>query len=139
MVQLEESGERPVTEASGRDRWQWPSRAAVLTSGWLPAGLVSVLVLALWLGSGVSVRDTVVFSIYLGVALVVPGTLVWRRIWGERPRPFALDLMAGLMIGYTIELPVYLLARAVGLPALTPLWALAVIGLALVVPSQRGL
>ena len=43
------------------------------------------------------------------------------------------------MVGYAVELVVYLLAETAGVPWLTPAWSVAVIALTLAVPAWRPL
>jgi hypothetical protein len=68
------------------------------------------------------------FAGYVGLAITLPGTLIWRALSG-RPRYLVEDLAAGTMVGYAVEVLSYIPARAIGQPQLV----LAIPGLALLV------
>ncbi|MFB9468956.1 hypothetical protein ACFFR3_05530 [Nonomuraea salmonea] len=112
------------------------SRGRRLGSGWAPAALVGVLAVAVFLWCGVSWRDLVVFAGYVGVGLVLPGTLLWRALTGGG-RSMAEDLAAGLAFGYAVEVPAYLPARAVGQPLLVLVVPVAVVAAFVCVPRLR--
>jgi hypothetical protein len=125
---------RPAEISADISRWSGLAR-----SGWLPAALVSVLTTLLWIKSGVSVVDVLIFSAYLVLGVCLPGVLIWRRVWGDRPRPFATDLVVGFVIGLACELAAYLVARGLGVPRFTMAWSAGVLVLALVLPKARRL
>ena len=116
-----------------------PAQSQLPRSGWLPAALVSLAITLLWVKSGVSVVDVLTFWAYLVLGLCLPGVLIWRRAWGERPRPFATDLVIGLVIGLACELAAYLIARSLGVPRFTMAWSAGVLLLALALPKARPL
>jgi hypothetical protein len=109
---------------------------AVLSSGWLPAGLVFVLAVVLLLRFHTPAWDVVKYLGYLGYGLALPGTLLWRAIRGA-PRSFVEDVALGTALGYAVEIPVYLGAAALGVPWLVAVWPAVVIGLFAGVPSLR--
>jgi hypothetical protein len=105
--------------------------------GWLP---VALAFLAGWLvltGVGVSSAEVLVFTAYVAVALVLPGTLLWRLVAGDRPRLFVADLVCGAGLAYAVELFTYLLSRWIGHPRLVMLWPVVVVGLSLL-PRWRA-
>ncbi|MEU7741539.1 hypothetical protein [Nonomuraea sp. NPDC049158] len=110
----------------GRRRW----------SGWVPVGLVGLVAVAALVWRGVSVRDIAAFGGYIGVGVLVPGTLLWRALARGRG-PLAEELAAGLALGYAVEVLAYILARTVGLPLLVLLWPVTVIAAFIAVPRLR--
>jgi hypothetical protein len=84
----------------------------------------------------VAVVDVLVFSGYLAAFLTLPGTLLWRRLGPDRGRPFFEDAVLGTVTGLALELPVYLLGRAVGAPWLVV--AVPVVALGYAVGSRDG-
>ncbi|MET7332448.1 hypothetical protein [Nonomuraea sp. NPDC005650] len=97
-----------------RARWPVSSRRGL---GWLPAGVVCAVAVAVFLCCGVSARDLAVFAAYLGGGVALPGTLLWRALTGGG-RSTAEDVAAGLALGYAVEVLAYLPARAAGAPLL---------------------
>ncbi|SDH88048.1 hypothetical protein [Nonomuraea jiangxiensis] len=114
---------RPVAKGWGR-------------SGWVPAALVFAGAVAVFLWCGVSVRDVAAFVAYVGGAVALPGTLVWRALAGGGRSP-AEDVAAGLALGYAIEVLAYIPARAVGAPLLVLVPPVVVIGIFVAVPGLR--
>ena len=104
-----------------------------------PAALVALVTTVLLVKSGVSVVDVLIYAAYLVLGVCLPGVLIWRLAWGQRPRPFATDLVIGLVVGLACELAAYLIARVLGVPRLTMVWAAGVIVVALALPRARGL
>ncbi|WP_162795104.1 DUF4175 domain-containing protein, partial [Nonomuraea lactucae] len=122
--------ESGVTAAPRRARW------APHLTGWLPAALVAALTLAALGRYGVSGRDIALFAGYVALGLVLPGVLVIRAVY-DRPRTRAEEIALGLALGYAVEIPVYVAARAVGAPLLVALWPLATYAAFLLAPSLR--
>lgn len=106
-------------------------RRHLLGSGWLPLLVAWALVAVLLVATGVSPFDVLVFSGYLVTCLVLPGTLMWRALAGDRPRPFVSDLVLGTGLAYAVELFWYLLVRAAGVPLLVLAWPALVVGASL--------
>lgn len=84
----------------------------------------------------VSGRDLVVFTAYVGVFLTIPGTIAWRWLSTRTGRPLVEDLVLGTVLGYVLELPVYLFCRAVGAPLFTIAWPILLVAVSLA--SRRG-
>ncbi len=114
--------------------------ARLVTSGWVPAALVWLLAAVLARAEAhVGGRDILAFTAYVVVCLTVPGTLVWRWLRPAPDRPFGESLVLGTLTGYVLELPVYLVCRAAGLPLLTLAWPVLAIVLSLATARGRGL
>jgi hypothetical protein len=112
----------------------------LVTSGWVPAVLVWLLAAFLARADAhVGGRDILAFTAYVVLCLTLPGTLVWRWLRPAPERPFAESVVLGTLTGYVLELPVYVLCRAVGLPLLTVAWPVLVIVLTLATRRGRGL
>ncbi|MEV0350343.1 hypothetical protein AB0H88_31570 [Nonomuraea sp. NPDC050680] len=105
-------------------------------SGWVPVGLVGLVAVAALVWRGVSVRDLAAFGGYIGVGVLVPGTLLWRAL-ARGGGSLAEELAAGLALGYAIEVLVYIPARAAGLPLLVLVWPVTVIAAFIAVPGLR--
>ncbi|PZG03134.1 hypothetical protein, partial [Nonomuraea aridisoli] len=89
----------------------WVGRGLVRPAS---AGVVCGIAVVAFLGCGVPARDLAVFAAYVGLAVLLPGTLLWRALTGGGPA----DLAAGLALGYAVEVLAYIPARAAGLPLL---------------------
>lgn len=98
----------------------------ILRAGWTPAAVLLALVTALLLGTGTALGDVVRFAAYAVLALVLPGTLLWRLLRPRTPRPWLEDVVLGTVLGYAVELVAYLPARAAGVPLLVLAWPAAV-------------
>ncbi|MEV0566728.1 hypothetical protein [Dactylosporangium sp. NPDC050588] len=124
----------PLPSSSpGPDRGRWPS---VLTSGWLPAGLLWLVTVAtLWFFE-VPPATTAVFTLYLAAGIALPGTLWWRLLH-RGGGFFVADVAAGLALGYVGEVFVYIGARLLGLPLLVLAWPIGTVAVFLLVPSLR--
>ncbi len=88
--------------------------AHVASSAWTPATLLAILVATLQLASGTSPRDLLAFTVYAALALVLPGTLLWRLLRPAAPRLWLEDVVFGAILGYAVEIVCYVAARAVG-------------------------
>lgn len=113
--------------------------AAALRSGWTPAALVTSVIAALLLTSGLSARDVVTFCLYAVLGLTVPGTLLWRLVRPRRPRPWLEDVVFGTILGYCVEIATFLVARGVGVPLLVLAWPLGMLVFATATRRGRGL
>jgi hypothetical protein len=71
------------------------------------------------------------------LCLALPGALLWRMLAGRQPRAFVQDVVFGTSLAYAVELGVYAVARAAGLPRAVALWPLLVLAASLV-PRLRG-
>jgi hypothetical protein len=103
---------------------------------WAPPAALGVLVLAGLAYYGVPVWTTAIFAGYVALGLILPGTLLWRAVRG-RPGWFVEDVAAGLAVGYSCEVMVYIGARWAGAPLLTAAWPVAVIAAFAAVPGLR--
>lgn len=108
----------------------------ILRTGWTPAALLLGVVTALLLGTGLALVDLLRFAAYAALALVVPGTLLWRLLRPAAPRPWLEDVVLGSVLGYAVEIACYVPARAVGAPLLVLAWPAAVYAACLV--TRRG-
>ena len=80
--------------------------------------------------------DLLKFAAYTLLAGTLPGTLIWRALRGG-PGVLALDAAFGTVAGFVIELPVYLLARAAGVPLAVLAWPVLTLVLFLILPGLR--
>ncbi|GII03250.1 hypothetical protein [Planobispora takensis] len=126
-------GPRPDAPAPGsaRDR-EW--RGAV--ARWLPAGVTTALIVLLLGFYDVSAADTAAFAAYFTLGVTLPGTLVARALRGGG-RTAAEEIAVGTALGYAIEVPAYIAARAAGQPLLVALWPAGTYALFLAVPRLR--
>lgn len=116
-----------------------PAVSSLLRTGWLPAvGAVLVIGALAREHGAVAGRDILAFAIYVGCLLTLPGTLLWRAVH-RRVRPLAEDLALGTTVGFALELPAYLAARAVGQPYLVFLVPVLAVVLSLALPAGRRL
>ncbi|WP_433240113.1 hypothetical protein ACQPYK_33900 [Streptosporangium sp. CA-135522] len=76
------------------------------------------------------------FGIYVAFGLVLPGLLLIRVLYRRR-RTLVEELALGLALGYALEVLVYIVARAVGLPLLVLVWPVATYVLFAAVPRLR--
>ncbi|MEV0968137.1 hypothetical protein [Microtetraspora glauca] len=111
---------------------------------WAPAALALVFAAAVLGLNGVSIRDLAVFGLYLALALALPGVLLVRALYGavrgdgkDAGRTAGEELALGVTLGYAIEVPAYIAARAAGHPLLVLLWPAAVYAAFLAVPRLR--
>ncbi|MBE3013297.1 hypothetical protein IL992_29550 [Microbispora sp. NEAU-D428] len=86
---------------------------------------------------GVSASDLSAFATYLAVGLTLPGMLLIRCLYRGR-RTLVEEIALGLALGYAIEVPAYIAARAAGLPLLVLAFPVGTYTLFLVVPRLRG-
>ncbi|MER7006191.1 hypothetical protein ABT297_24540 [Dactylosporangium sp. NPDC000555] len=84
-------------------------------SGWWPAGLVFAATAAVLHRYGVSLVTFAVFAAYVGLAVTLPGLLLWRLIH-RGSRGLGEDLAVGTAVGYGVEVLAYVPARALGVP-----------------------
>jgi hypothetical protein len=113
------------------------ARAAHLArSGWTPAVVLAAVVTGLQLASGTSARDLLAFSAYAVLALVLPGTLLWRLLRPTARRLWLEDVVFGAVLGYAVEVVCYVAARAAGVPLLVLAWPVAVYGICVL--TRRG-
>ena len=108
-----------------------------LHSGWPPAIVVIAVTAVLLLVSGVAPVDLAKFSAWVGLGIALPG-LVWVRVLRGRPAHVSEDLALGLVLGYAIEVAVYVAVRAAGMPLLVVAWPVVTLATVGLVPSFRA-
>ncbi|GAA3798931.1 hypothetical protein GCM10022226_17900 [Sphaerisporangium flaviroseum] len=108
----------------------------LLAPGWPPATAATAFTVAVLVLHGVSLGDITVFGAYVVLGLVLPGMLIVRALHGGA-RTLAEELALGLTLGYTVEVIVYIAARAMGLPLLVLAWPIATYAVFAAVPRLR--
>ena len=103
---------------------------------WAPAGAVLLLVVVALLATGTPILDLIRYAGYLALAVVLPGTLVYRALRG-RPRTLAEDLAVGAATGFALELAAWTLYGAAGLGSWLWTWPLLVAVPFAAVPGLR--
>ncbi|MFI5889960.1 hypothetical protein ACIA5D_07540 [Actinoplanes sp. NPDC051513] len=127
------TADRPVeapeqAAAPGRRHW--------LSPGWLPFVVALAGTAASLLYYDVPAGDLIKFAAYTLLAGTLPGTLIWRALRGGAG-VLALDAAFGTVVGFVVELPVYLVARACGVPLAVLAWPILTLVLFAAVPSLR--
>jgi hypothetical protein len=87
-------------------------------------------------GTATPDREIALYAVYFALAVVLPGTLVFRALVGSRGN-LPEDLGLGAATGLVTLLLGWALAAATGLQTLLPGWPLLLIGLFLAVPGLR--
>ena len=77
------------------------------------------------------------FSLYLGVGIMLPGVLLWRWLRGNVDG-FAVDLPFGTGLGFALSILTYIPGRAIGVPVLPAIIPIATLAAFLAVPRLRG-
>jgi hypothetical protein len=124
----------------GLSPWELPPGRWLVR--WAPALTVAVTTVVVILAVGTAVTDLLRYAVYLGWAVVLPGTLVYRAL---RARPHSLvdDLAMGSAVGLCLEMVAYLGffggGRLFGVDARPGigLWPTAVVGVFLATPRLR--
>ncbi|MEU9830629.1 DUF2298 domain-containing protein [Streptosporangium sp. NPDC048047] len=106
------------------------------SSGWPPAVAVTLLAAVVSAHYGVSARDIAAFGVYLVFGLALPGTLLVRALY-RGSRTFAEEVALGTALGYAVEVPAYIAARAAGTPLAVALWPAVTYAVFLAVPRLR--
>jgi hypothetical protein len=115
-----------------------PRRAVppLLRSRVLPWGVVAAALVGAQLWTGTPVLDLLRYALYWALALVLPGTLVFRAIRGSRGN-LPEDLAFGAVTGLVLELPAWALAVGSDRGELLRWWPVPVVALFVVVPRLR--
>src|SRR5262249_2096387 len=113
----------PATPRPAVTGQAWPPLRGHLGPGWWPCLVVVALTAVALRIYGVRTRDIGAFYVYMALAVTVPGTLLW-RLMIRRPGHIGVDLAAGTAVGLTVEIPVYLLCRALDAPLAVLAWPL---------------
>lgn len=103
---------------------------------WLPAAALVGFAVVVLLVFETPPLDIFRYAGYVGYGLVLPGTLLWRALRGT-PHSFVEDVAAGTALAYAVELFVYLLCAALGVPALVAAWPAVVVIVFVAVPRLR--
>lgn len=124
----------PVAEQRSADRRPgWP---AGVVRRWSPlvvgVGYFAIVLLA----ADTDPVDLLRYAFYLGYAVLLPGTLVYRAL-RRRPHTLVEDVAMGAAVGLVLELPAWAVFAAVDLGGLLWLWPLAVILPFAAVPRLR--
>ena len=99
-------------------------------SSWPPLLLAAVAVTAVLLRVQLPLVDLGVYVGYLLVCITLPGTVAWRALLhgpltdGDRETTWFQDVSLGTVWGFALQLPVYLVGVALGVPLLV--WVLPV-------------
>lgn len=120
-------------------------RPSLVPWRWWPVLLLWTYAAAgLRIANGVGLAETAGFTAYLVGMVILPGTLIWRalRLTGRGAReldrrPLAEDVALGTVLGYILELPVYLLARYLDHPLAELAWPVVVVLATVVTRSGR--
>ncbi|MEV6964716.1 hypothetical protein AB0M47_06325 [Hamadaea sp. NPDC051192] len=108
----------------------------LLASGWVPAGLTALFAVLLLKAYGVGLTDLALYSGYILVVVALPGLLLWRAL-RRKAGPIALDIAAGLALGYPLSVFVYIGFRAIGVPQLAVVPSILVVAAFALVPGLR--
>ncbi|MDI6100488.1 hypothetical protein QLQ12_17910 [Actinoplanes sp. NEAU-A12] len=87
-------------------------------------------------GTGTPDRQIAIYGLYFLFAVVLPGTLVLRALYGSRGN-WPEDLGLGAATGLLVMVAGWALAAATGLQALLPAWPALILVLFLAVPKLR--
>jgi hypothetical protein len=129
-------------ESTASDKASAPAiEQAEDSRGWFSPGWAAFLVALAGTAAGllyydVPAGDLIKFAGYTLLAGTLPGTLIWRALRG-RAGVLALDAAFGTVVGFVVELPVYLLARASGVPLAVLAWPVLTLVLFSVLPRLR--
>jgi hypothetical protein len=112
-----------------------PRRARWLVA-WAPAAAVALLTVVALLATGTPALDVARYAGYLGYAILLPGTLVYRALRG-RPRTLVEDLAVGAATGFALELAAWAAYSGAGLAGWLWSWPLLVAVPFAAVPALR--
>jgi hypothetical protein len=98
--------------------------------------VVAVAAVVAWIATDTAGADIARYGLYVGYAVVAPGTLVYRAL---RRTPFTLveDLAYGAAVGLVLEIGAWALWSALGLGGWLWTWPLVVLGTFAAVPRLR--
>ncbi|GAB2941523.1 hypothetical protein GCM10027280_32600 [Micromonospora polyrhachis] len=103
---------------------------------WVPlivgVGYFAVVLIA----AGTSPLDLIRYAGYVALALMLPGTLVYRAL-RRRPHTLVEDLAMGTAVGLVLELPAWAIFAALDLAGWLWLWPLTVVAVFAAVPGLR--
>jgi hypothetical protein len=101
-----------------------PARPRVVR--WAPLAFTVLFAATLLLRAGTSPLDLLRYGLYAALAVVLPGTLVY-RVLRRRPHTLVEDLAMGAAVGLTLELAAWALFSVLDLRGLVWLWPLLVV------------
>jgi hypothetical protein len=113
-----------------------PATAPARLRSWLPAVVVAAAALAVLLASDTALSDIARYAWYVGYAVLVPGTLVYRAL-RRTAHTLLEDLGYGFAVGLALELGAWALWSAAGLQRWLWLWPALVLCTFLAVPGLR--
>jgi hypothetical protein len=103
---------------------------------WLPLAATLAYLAGVLLSADTAPLDLLRYAAYVVLALLLPGTLVYRSL-RRTPHSLVDDLAMGLAVGLALELPAWALASVLDLRGLLWLWPLAVVAPFAVAPGLR--
>jgi hypothetical protein len=103
---------------------------------WTPAAVAFAVVAAALLSTGTPVLDVLRYAAYAALAVMLPGTLVYRAL-RRTPHTLVEDLAMGAAVGLVLELAAWFAFVSVGAERWLWVWPAAVIVAFLAVPSLR--
>lgn len=115
------------------DRSDGPVRRRLPSPGWLPFLVALGGTVAVLSSYDVAAADLTKFAAYTLLAGTLPGTLIWRAVRGGAGF-LPLDAAFGTVVGFVIELPVYLIARSRGVPLAVLAWPIVTLVVFAAVP-----
>jgi hypothetical protein len=126
-----------VTAVAAREAAQTGGQAGFSSFvRWLPAAVTFFAVAAVLAAADTSVPEIVRYATYALLAVVFPGTLVYRAL-RRVPHTLVEDLAMGAAVGLTLELIAWAVFSALDLRGWVWLWPAAVAALFLAVPALR--
>ncbi|SNT36525.1 hypothetical protein SAMN05421812_10544 [Asanoa hainanensis] len=125
----------PATAESVSSETGAPRRAYPLLR-FLPFVATLVYVAAVLLAADTSPLDLVKYALYVGLALTLPGTLVYRAL-RRTPHSLLDDLAMGTAVGLVLELPAWTLVSVLDVRGLLWAWPLIVVALFAGIPRLR--
>ncbi|WP_434741176.1 DUF2298 domain-containing protein [Micromonospora sp. SH-82] len=112
-------------------------RRVVSSAGrWAPGVVGFGFVAAVLIATGTPPVDLIRFTGYAVLAVLLPGTLLYRAL-RRRPHTLVEDLAMGAAVGLTLELVAWAVAVGFGVPGRLRLWPLLVVLPFVVVPALR--
>jgi hypothetical protein len=121
--------------AGGRPGPPAPPRAPALQR-WLPLLAALGYVAAVLLAADTPPADLLRYAAYVSLALILPGTLVYRSL-RRTPHTLVEDVAMGAAVGLVLELPAWALASALDVRGWLWAWPLLVVVPFLAVPRLR--
>ncbi|HEV7707825.1 MAG TPA: hypothetical protein VGP16_06490, partial [Asanoa sp.] len=112
-----------------------PGRAYPLLR-FLPFVATVLYVAAVLIAADTAVLDLVKYALYLALALMLPGTLVYRAL-RRTPHSLVDDLAMGTAVGLVLELPAWTLVSVLDIRGVLWAWPLVVVALFAAVPRLR--